>query len=56
MMNPSPDSPANDVDLGLGAFNGNSSIPLSRPAGDEGKVYAFEPNPLIQACIRPMTQ
>ena len=39
---------AGDVILDLGAFNGNSSIALSRPAGDEDKVYAFEPNPVMQ--------
>jgi FkbM family methyltransferase len=42
---------ANDVVLDLGAFNGNSSIALSRPAGDEGKVYAFEPNPVMQEIL-----
>jgi hypothetical protein len=42
---------AEDVILDLGAFNGNSSIALSRPAGDEGKVYAFEPNPVMQEIL-----
>ena len=42
---------AGDVILDLGAFNGNSSIALSRPAGDEGKVYAFEPNPVMQEIL-----
>jgi FkbM family methyltransferase len=40
-----------DVVLDLGAFNGNSSIALSRPAGEEGKVYAFEPNPVMQEIL-----
>jgi FkbM family methyltransferase len=41
----------NDVVLDLGAFNGNSSIALSRPAGEQGKVYAFEPNPVMQEIL-----
>lgn len=35
-----------DVVLDLGAFSGNSSIAFSRPAGPQGTIYAFEPNPL----------
>jgi FkbM family methyltransferase len=38
----------NDVVLDLGAFNGNSSIAFSRPVGAHGKIYAFEPNPIMQ--------
>jgi FkbM family methyltransferase len=33
--------------LDLGAFNGNSAIRFSRPAGESGKIYAFEPNPAM---------
>src|SRR3984893_11889123 len=41
----------NDVVLDLGAFNGNSSIALSRPVGAHGRVYAFEPNPAMQEIL-----
>lgn len=41
----------NDVVLDLGAFNGNSSIALSRLVGDQGKIYAFEPNPVMQQIL-----
>jgi FkbM family methyltransferase len=40
-----------DVVLDLGAFNGNSSIAFSRPAGPQGKIYAFEPNPVMQEIL-----
>lgn len=36
---------AGDTVLDLGAFNGNSTVVLARAAGDNGKVFAFEPNP-----------
>lgn len=36
---------AGDTVIDLGAFNGNSSIVLSRHAGPRGRVFAFEPNP-----------
>jgi FkbM family methyltransferase len=40
-----------DVVLDLGAFNGNSSIAFSRPAGPQGTIYAFEPNPVMQGIL-----
>jgi predicted O-methyltransferase YrrM len=42
---------ADDVVLDLGAFNGNSSVALARSAGPGGKVYAFEPNPVMQEIL-----
>ncbi len=41
----------NNIVLDLGAFNGNSAIAFSRPAGAQGKVYAFEPNPAMQEVL-----
>jgi FkbM family methyltransferase len=42
---------AGDTVIDLGAFNGNSSIVLSRHAGPSGKVLAFEPNPLTREML-----
>ena len=41
----------NDVVFDLGAYNGNSSICFARKAAPNGRVFAFEPNPLSQLTI-----
>lgn len=35
-----------DIAIDIGAFTGDSTLPIALACGQEGKVYAFEPNPI----------
>lgn len=40
-----------DTVVDIGAFIGDTTVPLADVVGREGRVYAFEPNPAAFACL-----
>jgi FkbM family methyltransferase len=42
---------AGDTAVDIGACIGDTTIPMAEVVGHEGRVYAFEPNPLAFACL-----
>jgi FkbM family methyltransferase len=42
---------AGDTAIDVGACIGDTTVPMAEVVGHEGKVFAFEPNPMAFACL-----
>lgn len=42
---------AGDTAIDIGAFVGDTTVPMAEVVGREGRVFAFEPNPEAFACL-----
>jgi len=40
-----------DTAIDIGACIGDTTVPMARIVGEEGRVFAFEPNPVAFACL-----